>query len=407
MKKKHRVLAAMAVAAMMLSACGGAANETTNDASGADSSVTASSEASSQEQTADSAAAASIETIDVSGLPTTTLKEIDVDSLVKLGEYKGLKLETTKKEVTDADVENSLKSAFARNPRMVEVKDRKVQKGDTAVIDYAGRYADTDEAFQGGAANDYNLEIGSGTFIPGFEDGLIGVTPGETVDLKLTFPEDYHAAELAGKDVIFSVFVKKILAKDSEPSDDWVKEMNLTDATDLAGYKANLKKMLEEDAEEEYKKALMNEAVEKATENATVEEVPAELHNRYFVLVYDSAQTAAQQVYYMYGIQVSPEEYVSNVMESNGITGTIEDYLNDLADKQSKKCMVLEAIGHKENIEITDDIVNKYIQDDYDNFYSKNFSTIDEYKKTFDPEDYREQIMADKVAEFLVENAAK
>lgn len=402
MKKRYRVIAAMAMTAVMLSACGGASNES---ASNSDASVAASSAEAGAGS--DASAASSVETIDVSGLSTKTLKEIDVDSLVKLGDYKGLKLETVKKEVTDTDVDNSLKSAYARNPRMVEVKDRKVQKGDTVVIDYAGRYADTDEAFEGGAASDYNLVIGSGSFINGFEDGLIGVSHGETVDLNLTFPEDYHASDLAGKDVVFSVFVKKIMAQDSEPSDDWVKEMNLTDATDLASYKANLRKMLEADAEEEYQKALMNEAVQKATENATVDEVPLEFYNRYFVLVYESAQTAASQIYYMYGVQVSPEEYVSNVMESNGITGTVEDYLGDLAEQQARKCMVMEAIAHAENIEITDDIVNQYIQDDYDNFYKNSYSTIDEYKATFEPEDYREQIMVDKVAEFLVENAAK
>lgn len=406
MKKKYRIFAAMALAAAMLSACGSAKDGST----GADSTTTEASSQASTDAPADTSAAAStstVESIDISGLKTTTLKEIDVDSLVKLGEYKGLKLETVKKEVTDADVESTLQTAYSQSPRLVEVTDRKVQNGDTVVIDYAGKYADTGEAFQGGTASDQKLVIGSGSFIDGFEDGLIGVAAKETVDLNLTFPEDYHATDLAGKDVVFSVFVKKILTEDKEPSDEWVKEMQLSDATDLAGYKANLRKMLEDSAEKEYKKALGNEAVEKATENATVDEVPTELYNRYFILVYESAQNAAQQVAYAYGIQLTPEEYVANVMEGNGITGTVEDYLGDLAEQQAKRCMVLEAIAHKENIEISDETVEQYIKDDYDSYFNKSYSTLEEYKATFDPEDYREQIMTDKVAEFIMDNASK
>lgn len=403
MKNKYRIFAAIVVAATMLSACG-SAKEGEPETEPATTEASAAAEESSQEA---ASAESSIEAIDVSGLTTTTLKDVDIDSLVKLGDYKGLKLETVKKEVTDADVESALKSAYSRNPRMIEVKDRKIQDGDTVIIDYAGKYADTNEAFEGGTAKEQKLVIGSGSFIDGFEDGLIGVDTGETVDLNLTFPEDYHNADLAGKDVVFSVFVRKIQEADKEPSDEWVKEMNLSDAKTLEDYKVNLRKMLEADAEKEYNKAIMNEAVEKATENATVDEVPTDLYNRYFVLVYESAQNAAQQLYYMYGVQVSPEEYVDNVMKGNGIEGSVEDYLSDLANQQAKRCMVLEAISHKENIEITDETVDKYIQDDFDNYYSQTYSTIDEYKATFEPEDYREQIMTDKVAEFLVENAEK
>ena len=417
MKKKYMVAAVMAAAVTMLSACGqnaGADSSATQDSvqEAADTSdgTAAQSDSDSADTTGGADASAEGSTtpaIDISGLKTTTLAEVDVDNLVVLGDYKGLKLEAEKNEVTDEMVESSLKSAFSMNPLMKEVTDRAVQEGDTANIDYEGKFADTKVAFDGGTAKGYDLKIGSGSFIDGFEDGLIGVGIGETVDLNLTFPENYKSQDLAGKDVIFTVKVNSIKVADTEPSDEWVKSLGLEDASTLDEYRAHLRKEQEEDAEQEYNEALKNSAVEAATENATVDDIPEELHNRYFIQIYESAQNYVQQIYYTYGVQVSVEEYVETVMKDSGLTGSAEDYLQDLADQQAKRCMVMEAIAHKEGIEIAGETVDQYIQEDFDKYFYQRYSTIEEYKATFDPEDYREQIMAEKVADFLVENAAK
>ena len=106
-----------------------------------------------------------------------------------------------------------------------------------------------------------------------------------------------------------------------------------------------------------------------------------------------------------YGVQVTETEYVETIMQNNGLTGTPEDYLKDLADQQTKRVMVMQAIANKEGIEVSQETIDKYIQEDYDNYFKASYSTIDDYKATFDTEDYREQIMAEQVADFLVENA--
>ncbi|MBO6196348.1 MAG: trigger factor [Butyrivibrio sp.] len=405
MKKNYRIIAALAASMVMLCACGKeAATETaTTEAS---TEATADEAAQSDAQTsADAAAEGASGSIDVSGLEAVTLNDVDIDSLVKLGEYKGITLDLKKTEVTDEDVENSLNSAYSQNPNMKEVTDRAIESGDTANIDFVGKYADTKEEFQGGTGQGYDLVIGSGSFIDGFEDGLIGVKTGETVDLNLTFPEDYGAADLAGKDVIFTVTVNSIKVADTEPSDEWVKGLGLEDVENMDQFRAHLRAELEADADTQYNEDLKNAAVEMVADNATVDEIPEKLYNRYYIQMVDSLKSYVQQIAYTYGAQVSEMEYVQTVMQNNGLTGTPEDYLNDLANQQTKRIMVLQAIANKEGIEVSQETIDKYIQEDYDNYFKSSYGTIDEFKATFETEDYREQIMAEQVADFLVENA--
>ncbi|WP_022767801.1 trigger factor [Butyrivibrio sp. NC2007] len=409
MKKNYRIIAALAASMVMLCACGKeAATETATTEATAEASTEATAGEAAQ-STADVSTDAATEgtsgSIDVSGLEAVTLNDVDIDSLVKLGDYKGITLDLKKTEVTDADVEDSLKSAYSQNPNMKEVTDRAIESGDTANIDFVGKYADTKEEFQGGAGQGYDLVIGSGSFIDGFEDGLIGVKKGETVDLNLTFPEDYGAADLAGKDVIFTVTVNSIKVADTEPSDEWVKGLGLEDVENMDQFRAHLRAELEADADTKYNEDLKNAAVETVADNATVDDMPEKLYNRYYIQMVDSLKSYVQQIYYTYGVQVSETEYVQTVMQNNGLTGTPEDYLNDLANQQTKRIMVLQAIANKEGIEVSQETIDKYIQEDYDNYFKSSYNTIDEFKASFDTEDYREQIMAEQVADFLVENA--
>ena len=409
MKKNYRIIAALAASMVMLCACGKeAATETATTEATAEASTEATADEAAQstaDVSTDAAAEGTSGSIDVSGLEAVTLNDVDIDSLVKLGDYKGITLDLKKTEVTDADVEDSLKSAYSQNPNMKEVTDRAIESGDTANIDFVGKYADTKEEFQGGAGQGYDLVIGSGSFIDGFEDGLIGVKKGETVDLNLTFPEDYGAADLAGKDVIFTVTVNSIKVADTEPSDEWVKGLGLEDVENMDQFRAHLREELEADADTQYNEDLKNAAVELVADNATVDEMPEKLYNRYYIQMVDSLKSYVQQIYYTYGAQVSEMEYVQTVMQNNGLTGTPEDYLNDLANQQTKRIMVLQAIANKEGIEVSQETIDKYIQEDYDNYFNASYSTIDEFKASFDTEDYREQIMAEQVADFLVENA--
>lgn len=403
MKKNYLFYGVLAATVTFVTACGSNATTETETQPKAEASTEAS--ADDTAVNTDNEATEAPEKINIEGLKTTSLVEVDVDSLVKLGDYNGITVEAKKQEVTDKDVEDALNSTYSANPEMLEVTDRAIEKGDTANIDYEGKYADTKEAFQGGTAQGYDLAIGSGQFIDGFEDGLIGVKKGETVDLNLKFPENYGSADLAGKDVIFTVTVNSIKTPAEEPSDEWAKNLGVEGVTNLEQLKAHMKEDLENEAEESYNDEVRNAAVEIVVDNATVEELPEELYNRYFVMIYKSVESYVGQLQAAYGVQVSVEEYVQNIMQSNGLSGEPKDYLSDIANQQGKRCLVLQAIANKENIEITEDVIDEYVQKDYDTYFYQGYETVDAYKETFDSEDYREQIMADKVADFIVENA--
>jgi trigger factor len=396
MKKKYILFAVFTATAVMLSGC----SKKTATEPEAEAQVTETGA-----ETTESSAASS-GNIDVSNLKTTTLADVDLDKLVQLGEYKGITVDVTKKEVTDADVEDSLKSNYSANPLMTEITDRAVQNGDTANIDFAGRHADTNEYFEGGTSQGYDLKIGSGSFIDGFEDGLVGVKVGETVDLNLTFPENYGSQELAGKDVIFTVTVNSIKSAAEEPTDEWAAGLGIENVKTLDDYRAHLKEELEKDAEDQYKQEFKNAAVSQVVDASTVDNMPEELKNRYFVMVYDSVSSYVQQMKMSYGVEMTPEEYVNSIMQNNGVTGTAEDYLRDIADQQTKRCMVLQAIADKEGIEVPQETIDQYIQEDYDSYFYQSYDTIDDYKASIISEDYREQIMAEKVADFIIENAA-
>ena len=407
MKKKYMLTATALFAAVMMSACGAQADK--------DNSAEVSTQAQAETQTeavatdateGDTTATESTSSYE----PKTDIKTVldfDLDKLVTLGEYTGIKLETVKADVSDEKVEESLKSNFSASPLMKDVTGRAVQNGDTVDINFEGKYADTLEAFEGGTAENYSLVIGSGSFIDGFEDGLVGVKIGETVDLNLTFPENYSAEDLAGKPVIFTVKVNGIKEAATEPSDEWVASLGLEDAKTIDEYKAHLKKELQADADEEYKAGLMNEAIEKAVDNATVNEIPEQLYNRYYNLVYGSLDNYIQQIYYMYGIQTTMEDYVSGLMQSNGLTGTVDDYMSDIINQQTKRSMVVQAIANKENISVSDEEIDEFIREYYDAYYSQMYSTFEEYKASLDLEEYRETVLTDKVAEFLVDKDVK
>ncbi len=399
MKKNYVLYGVLAAVVTFVSGCG--SNASTDPA--ADTQTEANTEASA-DNTSETTNEAS--KISIDGLKSTTLLDVDVDNLVQLGDYKGITVEAVKSEITDQDVEDALNNTYSANPQMVEVTDRAIQNGDIANIDYEGKYADTKEAFQGGTAQGYDLTIGSGQFIDGFEAGLVGVKAGETVDLDLTFPENYGSADLAGKAVVFTVKVNSIKAPVETPSDEWVAGLGLEDVKTLDEFRAHIRKDLEEEAQQSYDEEVKNAAVNTAVDNATVDEIPKELYNRYFIMIYNSVNSYVQQMQAAYGIQTSIEEYIQNIMQSNGISGEPADYLGDIANQQAKRCLVLQAIANKEGIEVSDDVVNQYIQEDFDTYFYQGYETIEDYKATFEVEDYREQIMADKVADFIVENAS-
>ena len=198
-----------------------------------------------------------------SGLDVVARPEIDVEEIkagepvvftalvttkpeVTLGTYKGIKVEKIENNVTDEDVDKEIEAARARNARVISVEDRAVENGDIAVIDFEG-FCDG-VAFEGGKGENYELEIGSNTFIPGFEDQVIGAEIDKEIDVNVTFPEEYHSAELAGKPAVFKVTVHAIKVKElPELDDDFASEVSEFET--FAEYKDSVKKKLEEQAE--------------------------------------------------------------------------------------------------------------------------------------------------------------
>ncbi len=258
---------------------------------------------------------------------------------VNLGDYKGIEVEKIEHNVTDEDVQKDIEAAQKKNARIINVDDRAVQEGDIAVIDFEG-FVD-DVAFDGGKGEDYELEIGSGTFIPGFEEQLVGAEINGDVDVKVTFPEEYHAENLKGKDAVFKVKVKGIKVRElPELDDDFASEVSEFDTLDE--YKADVRKKLEEAAENKAKSETENAIIKKVVENAEFEIPEAMKEAQIDRLVNDFAQRIQYQ-----GVDMNMYlQYTGQTMEQ------LRAQFDEQAVNQINTSLVLEAVMNKEKIEI-------------------------------------------------------
>ena len=247
--------------------------------------------------------------LEESGVESVAKPEIDVEEIQKgepvvftalvttkpevtLGEYKGIEVDKIDYTVTDEDVDKDIEATQKKNARVVTVEDRAIENGDIAVIDFEG-FVD-DVAFDGGKGEGYELEIGSGTFIPGFEEQLVGANTGDDVDVKVTFPEEYHADNLAGKDAVFKVKVNEIKKRElPELDDDFASEVSEFETMDE--FKADVRKKLEEAAQNKAKVETENAIVDKAIENATFDIPEAMLETQIDNNVRDFAQRISYQ----------------------------------------------------------------------------------------------------------------
>lgn len=196
---------------------------------------------------------------------------------ITLGEYKNLSVEATKEEITEESIEARLKSNVGNfgTKVMEAVTEGSVQEGDIVTIDYVGKKDGVE--FDGGSAEGYELEIGSGKFIEGFEDGLVGVKSGETVDLELTFPEGYQAEELAGQDVVFTVTVHEIKRMPEEITDDMINTGTSGKYTTVEDYREYIRSFMEEDAQEAYENTIINAVMTLVSEGAEISGYPQDL----------------------------------------------------------------------------------------------------------------------------------
>ena len=288
---------------------------------------------------------------------------------------------------------------------MTEVTDRAVENGDTVNIDYVGKYADTKEAFDGGTAQGADLVIGSNSYIDGFESGLVGVKKGETVDLNLTFPENYGAADLAGKDVIFTVTVNSISVAGTEMTDEWAAGLGFDGVTDIASLKTYAKNTLTEQALEEYNATVENNAIQTVFDSSTFADVPEELVNRYLIQQNQLVEYYATMYSYMYGSAVSAADVVNVYMQNEGFVGTADDYLYSIARDMTNQYLMFQTIADEQGLTVTEDEIDEYLKTAYESASSTAFSSFEDYKASLDLETYREGLMAEKVVGFIVDNA--
>lgn len=276
------------------------------------------------------------------GKPFIFTAEVAIRPEVTLGEYKGLKVDKTSIEVTAEEVDKEIEAERERNARTIEVTDRAVADKDMVTLDFEG-FVDG-EAFEGGKGTDYPLTIGSGAFIPGFEEQLVGAEIDKELDVNVTFPTDYQAADLAGKDAVFKCTVHAIKAKElPELDDEFASEVSECDT--LEEYKVEVENKIKERKENEAKQKKEDQAVDKAIENAQME-IPAPMLDLQVRQMADDFGRRMQQQ------GLSMEQYFQ-------LTGmTSERMMADLrpqAEKRIKTRLVLEEIVKAENIEVSDE----------------------------------------------------
>ena len=274
--------------------------------------------------------------------------EVAVKPEVTLGDYKGVEVPKTEITVTDEDVEAELKKEQEKNSRTVTVEDRGAENGDITTIDFEG-FVDG-VAFEGGKGTDYPLTLGSGSFIPGFEDQLVGAKAGDHVEVNVTFPEEYQAAELAGKAAVFQCDVKKVEAKElPELDDDFAQDVSEFDT--LAEYKEDIKKNLTEKKEKEARAEKENAAVDKAIENAQMEIPDAMVDTQVRQMINDFASRMQSQ-------GLTMEQY----FQFTGMTvEKMQEEMKPQALKRIQTRLVLEKIAEVENIQPTEEEVNEEI----------------------------------------------
>lgn len=312
---------------------------------------------------------------------------------VTLGQYKGLEVEKFSTEVTPEEVEKKLQEEAEMNARTITVEDRPVQDGDEVILDYEG-FVDG-VPFEGGKAENYPLTIGSGSFIPGFEEQLIGVEAGTDVEINVTFPEEYHAEELKGKAAVFQCKVHEIKAKElPEIDDEFAGEVSEFDT--LEEYKEDIKVKLKEQKASEGKEKQEDSAVEQAVENAQYELPDAMIETQVMQMADDVAKRMRAQ-------GLTMEQY----FQFTGLTS--EKMLEELrpqAVKSIETRLVLEAIVKAENIEVSEERFDEELEKMAKN-YQMEVDKLKEYMGDKEKEQMKKDIAVQEAITFLVENAVE
>lgn len=327
------------------------------------------------------------------GKPFIFTAEVATKPEVALGEYKGLEVDKVSTRVTQKEVEAKIEEEAEKNARTVTVEDRAVQDGDEVILDFEG-FVDG-EAFEGGKGENYPLTIGSGSFIPGFEEQLVGAEAEKEVEVKVTFPEDYHAEELKGKEAVFKCTVHEIKAKElPEIDDEFAAEVSEFDTLDE--YKADVKAKIKEQKATDGKRKQEDQAVEQAVKNASYEIPDAMVDTQISQMANDFAQRIQSQ-------GLTMEQYYQ-------FTGMTEEKMNEefkpQAVKRIETRLVLEAIAKAENIEISDEKLDEEIAKMAE-AYKMEADKLKEFMGDAEKKQMKEDMAVQEAVTFLVENAVE
>ena len=315
---------------------------------------------------------------------------VTVEPEVKLGDYNGLEIEKQETDLSDEELQESIDHSLSHLAEMVVKEDGAVENGDTVNIDFSGSV--DGEEFDGGQAEGYDLEIGSGSFIPGFEEQIEGMKTGDEKDVVVTFPEEYHAEELAGKEATFKTKVNEIKFKDvPELNDEIANELD-SDAENVDEYKENLRKRLSEQKATEAENTEKEEAINKATENASIDIPEAMINTELDRMIQEFGQRIQQQ-----GLDLQTYYQISGQNEEQ-----LRDQMKDDAEQRVKTNLTLTAIADEENIEVSDEDIDKELEKMSEQF---NIS-VEDIKSTLGNTDIvKNDVRIQKVIDLLRDNA--
>ena len=377
MKKRLFMMFMAGVLSVSVCACGGKAEDAAN----------ATQEAAATEITEGAASTQETEEVKVSEREDyVALEDVEIEKYVTIPDYTSMVVKAVKPDVTDERIESYInREMLAFYP----VTERAVENGDAVLIDYVGKKDDV--AFEGGTAEGYTLNIGTGTFIPGFEEGLIGVMPGETVDLDLTFPADYPSADLAGAEVVFTVTVREI-----QVSTDY--ETVTQEQLSSLGYVSKEEvwkeatKVLEESAQLSYESSIANAIMEKLWKESKVISVPEHF-------VEEEMQNVKAQLnsYYVMNGGTNLED----ALTSQGMT--MEDFYSQVrpsCEENVKIYLIMEAIARAEDITITDEMIYEAAEQD---ILRNGIGSVEEYMESVGKSAIRNRVVSNMAMENLIE----
>lgn len=392
MKKKIIMMCLLGVMVFGISACGGknATNEEQGTQAAAEAGTSAEAESTAQtETTAGDTGSSILDAERVSDREDYVgLEDLDIDEYVTLNDYKNMKVTAYKPEVTDEDIEQYINSEMLNG----YITDRKVENGDVVNIDYVGKKDGV--AFDGGTASGSDLEIGSGSFIEGFEEGLIGVMPGETVDLDLTFPEGYREETLAGQPVVFTVTVNGIAEsmEYADATDADLARLGLPYETKDALWEA-AKAEVEKNAEETFETSKTSAILNQILSESTIKSIPEYLVEEQ-IQGFEIYMESMSQMYY----GMNFEQYLEQTEQKS-----LEDFEAELrpdCETTVKQYLISEALARAENLEITDELIREYAQKDIEGY---DGYTVDTYLDEVGYTTYRMFVLQEKLVERLNE----